>query len=282
MSTLKELLRRIPFLHAGLKKARLAVVQGRIRLLGLGYTERPIKGGPIKGLSFLAAKRVFYSKWFWNGTFEQETCELLRDKMTPDGIAYDIGANLGYHTLVMAVAAPRGHVYAFEPIPQVCRILEKNVETNRLPQVTIVGKAVAAEAGSLDLGWDTSLDQAALQFVEGEHHPRLERIRCEGITLDDFIAEGNRPPSLLKIDVEGAEVDVLRGGRGALLTHGPDVVCEIHGPEAARGVYDILREWGYDLFLVRRGLVPIRSAEDMPNKMDEGHVWARRTSRRPK
>ncbi len=247
-----------------------------IKLFGLGYVTHTVKSGPIKGLRFLAAKRVFYSKLFWDGTFEKETCTLLQSTTKPNGVCYDIGANLGYHALVMASAGENGHVYAFEPIPQVCGILQKNIDINHKKNITIVSKVVARTPGKIQLGLDTSIDQAAVRFItKDESHRMLKNIECDAITLDGFVADGNKPPSLIKIDVEGAEVDVLQGGLGVLMQYQPLVFCETHGQAEARGVYDILHRCGYELFIIHNGIHPINSNENMPSNMDEGHVFAR-------
>lgn len=93
-------------------------------------TECIITKGPIQGLRFVAARRVHYSEWFWNGTCEKEACNFLQTIIPANGVCYDIGAALDYHVFVMAEAAENGHVYAFEPIPQVCEILQENINLN--------------------------------------------------------------------------------------------------------------------------------------------------------
>ncbi len=272
----KQFVQQFPIVYRCLQNIKQGVNTGMIRLFGLGYTEHTITGGPIQGLRFLAAKRVFYSKWFWDGTFEKETCVFLRTTTTRDAICYDIGANIGYHALVMAEAAENGKVYAFEPIPQVCEILKKNIDINHKQNITIVPKVVARVVGKIQLGLDTSIDQAAIKFAtNSENHRTREIIECDGDTLDNFVSVGNTPPSLIKIDVEGAEVDVLQGAHGILAQYHPLVLCETHGQAAARGVHEILCEHAYELFLVHNGVRPINSVEDMPNNMDEGHVFAR-------
>ena len=273
---LKNFLRGFPVFYLWLHKIKIRAKIYKIRLFGLGYTERIITGGPIQGLRFVAARRVHYSKWFWNGTYEKETCCFLQAIIPPKGVCYDIGANLGYHALVMAEAAENGQVYAFEPIPQVCEILQRNIALNHKLNITIVSKVVTRMAGKIQLGINTFIDQAAVKFVaEDESHIMCENVDYEGITLDGFVAEGNTFPFLIKIDVEGAEVDVLQGARGVLAQYHPLVLCETHGQAAARGVYEILCEHGYDLFIVHDGVRPINSFEDMPDNMDEGHVFAR-------
>ena len=272
----KPFLRRFPVFYLWLQKIKLHINVYMIRLFGLGYTERTITDGPIRGFKFIAARRVHYSKWFWGGTYEKEACGFLQTIILPDAVCYDIGTNLGYHALIMAEAAKNGHVYAFEPIPQVCEILQKNININHKQNITIVPKAVTREAGKIQLVRDTSIDQAAIKFAyEGKSLHMRGIIECDGVTLDGFAVEKKTPPSVIKIDVEGAEVDVLQGASSVLEQFHPLVLCETHGQLAARGVYKILHECGYELFNVHEGVRPITSVAEMPNNMDEGHVFAR-------
>ena len=276
LENLKHFIRQYPVVYGWLQKSKRNVNNYMISRFGLDYVEETINNGPIKGMKFIAAKRVSYSKWFWNGTFEKEMCILLRKSISLYDICYDIGANLGYHALLMSDTAVDGHVYAFEPIPNVYNILKKNIDCNCKQNVTIVKKAVTCEVGKIQLGLDTTIDQAAQNFLTKEENRNMcENIECDCTTLDRFVEAGNRPPSLIKLDVEGAEVDVLKGGRNVLMRYHPIIFCEVHGRAAADEVYKILCEYGYELFVVHNGVAPICSISEMPISMYEGHVFAR-------
>lgn len=87
--------------------------------------------------------------------------------------------------------------------------------------------------------------------------------------------EGNRPPSFLKIDVEGAEADVLEGAANTLKNYQPMVLCETHGQTRAQRVYEILVGLNYELFCVKENVVPIESITQVPTNMYDGHLFAR-------
>lgn len=258
------------------RKSFRTVKSKYIKAFGLGYVKRRITAGPIKGLWLIAGKRVFYSESFWNGTYEHNACFFLQ-KVIPEGaVCYDIGANIGYHTLIMARSANNGGlVYAFEPVREVCEVLTRNAAINGMNNVVVVKKAASQESGTLTLIRNIDIDQATVSAKTKKSNPLRETITCDATTIDDFIAAGNRPPSFLKIDVEGAEVNVLAGATDALKSYHPMILCETHGEIPAQGVYETLVGLNYELFCVNVNMVPIESMAQMPNNMYEGHVFAR-------
>ncbi len=259
-----RLLQRTPRIR---RMAKWLYVRWRA-LRGVGYVSRVIERGPLKGYVLYAGKRTPYSQYFWDGSYEIELLELIRRTVRADDVVYDVGANVGYHTLQFAATASSGTVYAFEPLAGARRMLERNVARNGARNVIVVERAVAKQSGEVLLGRTSHYDQAAIDWAGGGN----VTVRCPAISLDDFAAAGHAPPTVIKIDVEGAEVEVLLGSRRCLETCRPVVICETHGDEPARKVFDILTGSGYALFKVAGGVHPIRRAGDMPPSMTEGHV----------
>lgn len=259
-----------------LRKSLQKIKSIYIKTFGLGYVKRKISAGPIQGLWFIAGKRVFYSKEFWNGKYEESFCIFLQNVVQEDAICYDIGANIGYHTLIMARSANNGgQVYAFEAIPEVCEILKRNTEINNLQNVQVVNKVVSKKGGTISLIRNTDIDQAIISSEKKKIKPLQEIITCDATTIDEFVATSTRAPSFLKIDVEGAEVDVIKGSICTLKEHQPMIVCETHGIDRARGVYEILSDLDYELFCINKDMIPICSISQMPNNMYDGHVFAK-------
>lgn len=147
----------------------------------------------------------------WQG-FEPEMTEYLLSKFGPDTVFLDVGANVGYYTLL---AAPRvKHVMAFEPQPVFRRQLEQGIAEYDNVTVYPVGLFSKAADGSMDPRRHKSII----------HCDRLGGHQVKMVTLDSL----GLAPTLIKIDVEGAEMDVLLGGKETLLAHKPDLAIEIH------------------------------------------------------
>jgi FkbM family methyltransferase len=147
---------------------------------------------------------------------------------------FDVGANKGITTLLMAAAAAdSGVVYAFEPSEEGCRIVGANAALNGLDRrIRIVNALVAAHGGQcLDFSWDGSSvfagilsDQQAGAFTLRESFV----LQKATISLDDFSRQHGLTPDFIKIDVEGAEILVLRGMSELLRTARPAVFVECH------------------------------------------------------
>lgn len=156
------------------------------------------------------ADRFFTQSLLLTGRHEEWEVPVFLDALRPGQWVVDIGAHVGFYTLLAAErVGPQGRVIAFEPDPSNRRLLAANVAHNRLTQVTIVPKAVTAEAGRLWLRRDPT--------NRGAHHvgPSAagpEDVLVETVALDDFFdAEPAHAIDVMKIDVEGAEGLVWQG-----------------------------------------------------------------------
>jgi FkbM family methyltransferase len=253
---------------AGRLDAWLPEVRGRDRVVGWARGPGDDYRGPLAGR-------------FVNGmAFEVATCRdgsaralsALRYRapalapvfdavLRPGDICYDVGANIGVYTLWAAgLVGPTGQVHAFEPVPPTMAVLTELVRLNRLDQVVPVASALGATVGETGLRsyQDASgLAHAVADTRYADHVARQD-------TLDAY-AGTHRPPDLVKIDVEGAEIDVLRGAGDLLATHAPALLLEMlpshllrhGGGEGQRELVGRLLDAGYMLFnLTPAGLVP--------------------------
>ena len=147
--------------------------------------------------------------WFINGQYEPALTRLLAEVVRPGDVVLDIGANVGYYTLLLSQkVGPTGKVYAFEPAPGNFELLCKNVETNGCTNVVAVNKAVSNEQKSIKLflSKDNLGDHRIYDSGDSREHVIVDCIR-----LDDFLARSAADIRVIKIDVQGAEFQVLAG-----------------------------------------------------------------------
>lgn len=146
----------------------------------------------------------------------------------PNPIFYDVGANLGYYSIVNSDFASK--VYAFEPCLKTNKILGRNIELNKIKNVDIVKLGVSNTTETLQLIQYSSIGNNSVYHRNiSEDHP-LKHIgseRIQLISIDEFTRKkGVLPPSVIKIDIEGGELKALRGARSTLKKHKPIIFFE--------------------------------------------------------
>lgn len=209
-----------------------------------------ITRGPMAGMRW--RRRNSLPFWYHLGIYEPETSHFLAQHLRPGDTFWDLGANAGYHTLMAArTVGPTGKVIAVEPDPGTCRILREQLDLNGIGHCTIVQAAVSDRPGQSILIQRASDPRGnALQQID---NPAIDNkvgsaVEVPCLTMDDLAARFPRP-RLIKMDIEGAEVLALPGGR-KLLT-GPErperLLVAVHGDAARDFCRDFLREVGYDL-----------------------------------
>lgn len=209
-----------------------------------------ITRGPMAGMRW--RRRNCLPFWYHLGIYEPETSRFLADHLRPGDTFWDLGANAGYHTLMGARAVgPTGRVIAVEPDPGTCEILRDQLEINGIGNCTIVQAAVADRPGRTVLIQRASdprgnalqqIDNPAIDNKEGD------AVEVPSLTLDELISY-HPAPRLIKMDIEGAEVLALPGGRKLLsgAMRPERLLVAVHGDEARDFCRAFLRELGYEL-----------------------------------
>jgi FkbM family methyltransferase len=177
-----------------------------------------------------------------NGTWYEPEIDLIRYAVRPGDVVLDLGANFGvyaYH-LSKAVGAA-GRVYAFEPIPFTSRTLALVIRMLGLRNVTLVSKGCSDRAGSVEFTLpiqDSGAPSAGQAYIGRRNDARpgaetqvrwnqTRQVTCEVVALDEFLPE-LKSLSLIKCDIEGAELLAFRGAARLIETHRPSVICEIN------------------------------------------------------
>jgi FkbM family methyltransferase len=187
---------------------------------------------------------------FLFGLYDQRELALMRRFLEPGGDMVDVGAHVGMYAVAAAVAVRgRGRVLAVEPNPAARRQLEANVALNRCDNVVVRDIAVAAGAGDALLHVPETSDPS-FSSLGGGRFAEGDPVRVQTSTLDREVEAAGLSPAFVKIDVEGAELDVLAGAETTLRGR-PVLLVEV-GDATARAVERQLLAHGYDAYEVRR------------------------------
>lgn len=183
---------------------------------------------------------------FWRGLdyYEPLTAALLRLLAGPRGLFVDVGANVGFHTLMLGSVRPDLDIVAFEPHPELHPLLAANVAANRLGRVTVERCALSDREGTRPFFLHRSHLSASLEPSFDRAHAGVVDVPV--MTLDAYLARRVELPGrfLLKLDVEGHEGPFLAGAEQTVRRHRPDIVTEAATPFPAETV-EFLRRCGY-------------------------------------
>jgi FkbM family methyltransferase len=200
-------------------------------------TAIPVVCGPLAGVRWIAGAAAGGAKGLSVvvNRSEPEQLACAAAEVTDLDVCFDVGANVGMYTALFARRART--VFAFEPSPRNLAYLHRLVALNGLQRVTIVPLAVAASTGLDAFG-------CGRNHAEG-HLARDGTQPVATVSLDEFVSHYAVVPTLVKIDVEGAEADVLRGARRVLSSHRPRLLLSTHGQAVRDECFRILAECGY-------------------------------------
>lgn len=171
--------------------------------------------------------------YLWKyGVLERFELELARSLIVPGSVVLDVGANIGFHAIHFAkCTGPTGHVYAFEPEPDNFAVLQANIAASGLSHITARELAISDTIGTVDLYVSASHRGDHRIFSTPE---RRNVIKVNSTTLDAMFSSSPQSISLIKIDVQGAEAEVLRGMRGLLEAHPEAAVVAEFSPALMR------------------------------------------------
>ncbi|MGA3310601.1 MAG: FkbM family methyltransferase, partial [Xanthobacteraceae bacterium] len=189
-----------------------------------------INAGPASGLQFEVS--LPSDKAVWAGTYEAEFARELSRSVTRGDVCYDVGGYRGYMSAVMALAGA-SKVIVFEPLPVNRKALKRLCELNPKLPIEIRPFAIADGDGTgrLRVLADTSMAKLASSPFQNNAVSGRE-ISIDIRRIDTLVAAQEcLPPNIIKIDVEGAELDVLRGARAVLDRYRPAVFLEAHSDE---------------------------------------------------
>lgn len=231
-------------------KARLIEVCGRTPLLGpilrthaRDFAEgsvTTIRSGVAAGLRWRRYHR--FLNGYWLGNYELDVQLGLQRLLQPGGVFYDVGANAGFFTVLAArLVGPQGKVFAFEPVPESADALREQIALNGFFWCEVVPCAVGSHRATRTLSY--SPGRPEMGRLDNKWTSSELEINVETLTFDDFVSD-HPFPAVVKVDVEGAETEVLQGSVAAI-RRVACLVLELHGADRATEVVRILSDAGY-------------------------------------
>jgi FkbM family methyltransferase len=158
------------------------------------------------------------------GDYEAGDADLLWSLLKPNQCIIDVGAHIGWYALHAAVSFPTSRILAIEPIPTSATLLRKNIQLNQATNIAIEECALSDRAGLVEMFVPTNMPTAASTadlFQSGNP------LKIQTRPLDDIVHQRGLIPNLIKIDVEGNELAVLKGAETTLRRYRPTVFCEM-------------------------------------------------------
>jgi FkbM family methyltransferase len=221
--------------------------------------------------------------YYWND-FEPDVRIKIQSLLRPQDIVIDAGANFGFHSLIAArLVGASGRVFAFEPLPRAYRCLKRNLALNGIENVV---------AENLALGDRESIAPIYTFTDQPDTHASMyaavggvsEAFECRVITLDSYVQDNlpDRRIRLIKLDVEGYELTVLKGASSVLDQMRPDLIVEFNPRTSAAAGYtqqelmDFLVQRGYSLQLltVKSGQAPVLHSISQLSDKHSTNVYA--------
>jgi len=215
------------------------IVRAPLRLIPRGTIVR-IPRGPLKGRKWIVGASTHGA---WLGTFEKDKVAAFTGDLRRESVVYDLGAQAGIYTLLAATRATDGHVYSFEPFVQNADILRRHIKLNGLTNCTVIEAAVHSSSGTAQFAAGPTPEMGALS-PGGD-------LRVKTVALDDLRDAGTLPPpDLIKMDIEGNELEALHGATRLLQTNRPILYLATHSSQLQRECGEFLRKLGYSVALV--------------------------------
>ena len=185
----------------------------------------PIFSGPNRGMKWIVGSSTHGC---WLGSYERANAWLIHSLCRPGMTVFDVGANVGYYTLLFAKAVgPSGRVFAFEPGPGNFAFLRRHIELNQIGNVSLVEAAASHQTGETRFECAQSMG----------HISKAGKTTVRTVRLDEFPTT-----DLIKMDIEGGEIDAIPGAARILSEKRTTWLIALHDSEQCLGAF---RSAGY-------------------------------------
>lgn len=237
---------------------------GLNQILPSGLEDVYVSGGVLSGMRLRLDLQL--EKDYWLGTYEMDLQLAIDQHVQPGWVAYDVGANIGYISLILARSVGSGgQVHAFEALPTNLDRLRQNLEINSIgDRVKVNALAVTGKTGLVNFLIGPSGATGKVSGSAGRDEIHQGSIQVMGIALDDYVfTDGNPIPQVVKMDIEGGETLALVGMARLLGEFRPLTFLELHGPDAAKAAWGTFSSNGYRICRMKPGLPQVQSLDDL-------------------
>lgn len=190
--------------------------------------------------------------------YELEDSNMMENLFSDGDTFFDIGANIGWYAINMAISKLASTIYCFEPIPKTFRSLINNININGLLNVKPYNFGFSSRSGDFNFYYyPEGSGNASSANLTGRND--VQSVKCKVLTLDEFSAKNGAKVDFIKCDVEGAELMVFQGGAETILRDKPIVFSEILRKWSAKFHYDpndifkMFTQFGYQAFTAAGG-----------------------------
>lgn len=207
----------------------------------------PVLQGPMKGMKWISGSS---NAGCWLGSYELANQKAHQRIIKPGVTVFDIGANVGFFTLFFSkLVGKKGQVVAFEPFAENVLYLLRHMRKNNCRNVTVYQTAVSGRTGLASFFAGPSGSTGTI--IETQPNPTKTSYYVPVVSLDELIEKHDMSvPDIIKMDVEGAESDVLLGARSLMDKKGPTWFISLHSEKQKEKCRHILEQFSYDLFLL--------------------------------
>lgn len=201
------------------------------------------------------SKSWFFPRYAGGRMHEKVVTEMLIEALQSASCFVDVGAHLGWYTCIAAKHIPSGRVYGFEMDDLSFALLEQNITINNCTNVDVYNLAVYDFSGMVSYIRDSKRPNPSLHLQANKKDQKSSMsVSVDSVILDEFVKSERIVPNVIKIDVEGAEMNVLKGMRQTMREYRPILFLEIHPTNlsyfnsSTSDVLSLLIEYGYRVF----------------------------------
>ncbi|MCL6265043.1 FkbM family methyltransferase [Flagellimonas myxillae] len=191
---------------------------------------------------------------FWNGPMAFEYTPIFKDLINKVDTFWDIGANIGYYSVLGSTVNPQLKVRAFEPSEGPKKYLEENIRLNGLSgQIQLEPIALSNFKGEIEFHQIVNPKFPSMPNLSGEHNMGTKKnlpaskVQVKTFPLDDYVPSQEKI-DLIKIDTEGAEVEILKGSIRTITAHQPIIIVETLFNKNEAAIEAILKDLGYAFY----------------------------------